>query len=167
MFTSLHGLGHPSHRATKPLIKGRFVWHCIDITKWCRSCNGCHRAKVARHNKSAFGKFNEPKERLDNVHVDIVGPSPYSDGYKYLLTCIDRFTRWPEGIPLVDMKAETVGDAFFSGWIVRFGTPATITTDRGAQCESKLWDNLCNQFGIVRNHTTSYHLQSNGMVERF
>ena len=41
-----------------------------------------------------------------------------------------------------------------------FGTPATITTDRGAQFESKLWDNLSNQFGIVRNRTTSYHPQS-------
>ena len=67
----------------------------------------------------------------------------------------------------MDIRAETVADAFFSGWIAQFGTPATITTDRGAQFESKLWDGLCNQFGIVRNRTTSYHPQSNGMVERF
>ena len=67
----------------------------------------------------------------------------------------------------MDIRAETVPDAFFSGWIARFGTPATTTTDRGAQFESKLWDGLCNQFGIVRNRTTSYHPQSNGMDERF
>ena len=67
----------------------------------------------------------------------------------------------------MDIRAETVADAFFSGWIARFGTPATITTDRGAQFESKLWAGLCNQFGIVRNRTTSYHPQWNGMVERF
>ena len=68
---------------------------------------------------------------------------------------------------MVDIRAETVADAFFSGWIARYGTSATITTDRGAQFESKLWDSLCNQFGIIRNRTTSYHPQSNGMVERF
>ena len=39
-------------------------------------------------------------------------------------------------MPLVDIKAEKIADAFFSGWIARFGTPATITTDRGAQFES-------------------------------
>ena len=140
----------------------------IDIANWCPSCNGCQKTKVAQHNKSAFGKFNEPKERFDHVHVDIVRLSPYSDGYKYLLTCVDRFTRWPEAIPLVDIKAEMVANAFFSGWIARFGTPAT-TTDRGAQFESKLWDNLCNQFGIVKNRTTSLSPppQSKGMVEHF
>ena len=162
VFSSLHCLGHPSHRATKPLINTRFVWHGmnIDIARWCRK--GCQTAKVSRHNTPVFGKFTEPTERFDHVHIEIVGPIPYANGFRYLLTCVDRFTRWPEAIPIVDIRAETVADAFFSGWIARYGTPATITTDRGAQFESKLWDNLCNQFGIMRNRT-----QSNGMVERF
>ena len=95
-----------------------------------------------------------------------MGSLLYSDGFKYLLTCVDRFMRWPEAIPLVDIKTEAVADAFFSRWIDRFGTPTTITTDRGAQFESKLWDNLCKQFGVVRNRTTTYHQQSNGMVVR-
>ena len=146
VFSNLHGLGHPSHRATKPLINTRFVRHGmnIDIAKWCRSCKGCQTAKVLRHNTPVFGKFTEPTERFDHVHVDIVGPLPYANGFRYLLTCVDRFTRWPEAIPIIDIRVETVADAFFSGWIARYGTPATITTDRGAQFESKLWDNLCN-----------------------
>ena len=169
VFSSLHGLGHPSHRATKPLINTRFVWHGmnIDIARWCRTCKGCQTAKVSRHNTPVYGKFTEPTERFDHVHIDIVRPLPYANGFRYLLTCVDRFTRWPEAIPIVDIRAETVADGFFSGWIARYGTPATITTDRGAQFESKLWDNLCNQFRIIGNRTTSYHPQSNGMVERF
>ena len=31
VFLYLHGLGHPSHRATKPLINTRFVWHGMNI----------------------------------------------------------------------------------------------------------------------------------------
>ena len=60
-----------------------------------------------------------------------------------------------------------VADAFFSRCIARLGTPVIITTDRGAQFESKLWENLCDKFGIVRNRTTSYHPQLNGMVKCF
>ena len=49
VLTSLHGLGHPSHRATKPLINTRFVWHGmnIDVENWCRSCKGCQTAKIS------------------------------------------------------------------------------------------------------------------------
>ena len=132
------------------------------IANWCRYCTDCQAAKVSRHNKPVFGKFEEATERFDHVHVDLVGPLPYSDGFKYLLTCVDRFTRWPEAIPIKDITAETVGDAFFGGWVARFGTPATITMDRGAQLKSRLWDTLCNQFGITRHRATSYHPQSNG-----
>ena len=139
----------------------------IDIAKWCRSYIGCQTAKVSCHNKPVFGKFDEPTERFDYIHIAIVGPLPYADSFRYLLTCVDHFTRWPEAIPLVDIRAEMVADVLFSGWIAQFGSPTTITTDRGAQFESKLWDGLCNQFGIVWNRTTSYHPKSNGMVERF
>ena len=134
VFSSLHSLGHPSHRATKPLINTRFVWHGIniDIARWCRTCKGCQTAKVSRHNTPVYGKFTEPTERIDHVHIDIVGPLSYANGFRYLLTCVDRFTRRPEAIPIVDIRAETVTDAFFSGWIARYGTSATITTDRGA-----------------------------------
>ena len=85
VFNSLHGLGHPSHRATKPLINSRFVWQKMntDIANWCRYCTGCQAAKVSRHNKPVFGKFEEPIERFDHVHVDLVGPLPYSDSFKY------------------------------------------------------------------------------------
>ena len=115
----------------------------IDIANWCRSCTGCQTAKVSRHIKPVFGKFKETTDRFDHLHVHLVGPSPYSAGPKYLLTCVNRFTHVPEAIPLVDVRAKTVADAFFSGCMVaRFGTPATITTDRGAQFESRLWDTL-------------------------
>ena len=90
-----------------------------------------------------------------------------SKGNTYLLTCIDRFTRWPEVVPIPDMTAQTVAHAFVSGWISCFGVPSTITTDRGKQFESSLWQKLMQLLGCNRIRTTSYHPMANGMIERF
>ena len=108
-----------------------------------------------------------PDKRFDHIHVDIVGPLSPSHGQTYLLTCIDRFTRWPEAFPLSDVTAPSVAHALISGWISRFGVPSTITTDRGGQFESDLWAQIMTIMGTTRICTTSYRPQANGLVERF
>ena len=45
-----------------------------------------------------------------------------------ILTCIDRFIRWPEA---PDITAKTAAQAFVQIWISHFGVPSTVTTDRG------------------------------------
>ena len=79
---------------------------------------------------------------------------------------VDRFSRWPEVIPLMDIRAQTIVDAFLSGWVSRFGIYSAVTTDRGAQFDSSLFQSLLSQLGISRIRTTSYHPSSNEMVER-
>ena len=79
---------------------------------------------------------------------------------------MDRFSRWPEVIPLMDIQAQSIVDAFLCGWVSRFGICSTVTTDRRAQFESSLFQSLLSQLGITRIRTTSYHSSSNGMVER-
>lgn len=99
--------------------------------------------------------------------MDIVGPLPPSRGYSYVLTIIDRFSRWPEAYPMKDMTANTIAHVFVNQYIPRFGVPLTITTDQGTQFESKLFQELLRFLGTNRIRTTAYHPQSNGMVERF
>jgi hypothetical protein len=84
----------------------------------------------------------------------------------YLLTCVDRSTRWLEAVPLKSMDAATCCDAFIATWISRFGVPTCLTTDRGAQFTSQLWQQACKTMGISHITTTSFHPQANGMVER-
>ncbi len=45
--------------------------------------------------------------------------------------------------------------------------PAVIISDCGTQFTSSLWAALCSLLKIQHSHTTAYHPQSNGMVERF
>ena len=163
MFDSLHGLSQPGIRATQKLITARFIWPGInaDVRRWTRSYVQCQRAKIQRHSTAQLSSFPAPKARFDAIHIDLVGPLPPSRGFTYLLTCVDRFTRWPEAIPLTCITA-TVAQAFLSGCV-----PSTIVTDHGRQFESHLWSELMSLLGSKRSRTTAYHPQTNGMIERF
>nr|VZI39181.1 unnamed protein product [Spirometra erinaceieuropaei] len=102
-----------------------------------------------------------------HVHLNVVGPLPPSNGFTHLLTCVDRYTRWAEGIPLPNAQAETIVKAFVSHWVAMCCVPSTVTTDRGPQFESALFKTLLNFLGCTRIRTTAYHPSANGMVERF
>ena len=169
IFQHLHGLSHPGVLATQRLITSKYVWPNInkDIRQWTRNCIACQRSKVHTHTLSPVAQFRPPDSRFYHVHIDLVGPLPPAQSYTHLLTCVDRFTRWPEAIPLFTTDTETVAKAFLSSWISRFGVPSTITSDRGGQFESSLWHHLMQLIGSQRTRTTAYHPSANGMVKRF
>ncbi|KAL7641867.1 UNVERIFIED_CONTAM: hypothetical protein RMT77_007741 [Armadillidium vulgare] len=169
VFHLLHDLAYPGISATQKLVASRFVWPNMqcDLKTWARACLSCQRNKIHRHTKAPLGEFLPPGERFQHVHVDLVGPIPPSDGCSYLLTCVDRFTRWPEAIPIPNITAETVAKAFLVHWVSRFGVTETITTDQGRQFESHLWRDFMSLLGTSRIRTSAYHPAANGMVERF
>lgn len=169
IFDTIHDPAHPSAKISDRIIRKNYVWPKmnIDIKNWCRSCVACQRSKVTRHTIINPSHFVMPESRFNHVHIDIVGSLPYSDGYAYILTMIDRFSRWPEAIPLKNIEAITICRAFVDGWISRFGTLETVTTDQGRQFESRIFSALLRMNGCERIRTTPYHPESNGIIERW
>ena len=138
-----------------------------DIKLWCRQCVPCQRGKVYRHASKPITAIPVPELPFSAVHIDLVGPFPSGDGFKYLFTIIDRTTRWPEAVPVRDMSTASFAAAFITSWVSRHGVPAVITSDRGAQFCSTFWREFCSLLGIKHNLTTAYHPMANGLVERF
>jgi transposase-like protein len=104
-------------------------------------------------------------ERGWHVLIYLVGPLPVSSGFRYCLTAIDRYTRWPEALPLSEITAEAVAKAFVSVWVARFGCPQQITTDQGRQFEARLFKTLTSITGSFLPSTTAWHPASNGLIE--
>lgn len=169
VFDAIHSLAHPGPKASVKLIAGRFTWQGLskDVRTWAKACIACQRSKVIRHNKAPVSSFDLPDARFSHVHLDLVGPLPDSKGCRFLLTCVDRFTRWPLAVPIPDATSETVINAFLNNWVAVFGAPRYITTDRGQQFESVAFRKMCEFLGCLRLRTTAYHPATNGMVERF
>ena len=115
VFDVVHGLSHPSIRATQQLMARKFVWHGLrkQVGLWGKTCIPCQTSKIQRHIKAPLEKFHVPPRRFDHIHVDLVGPLPPSKGYTYLLTVVDRFTRWPEAIPLTNTVTLTCAEHWF------------------------------------------------------
>lgn len=169
LIEQIHNLAHPSRKATSKLVSDRFVWPGIrkDCVSFAKNCQNCQRAKVDKHTSSPIARYVPPKQRFSHINIDIVGPFPLRLGQRYCLTVIDRFTRWPEAVPMPDMTADSVARALIDGWFSRFGVPAIITSDLGGQFESNLFGELLKTTGCNHFRTTAYHPQSNGIIERF
>ena len=147
-----------------------YVWPRInsDVCKWARSCLPCQHSKVQRHAITPLSTF---ATRGSKVISGIIARArkegepgneatlPPSCGYSYLLTCINRFIRWPEAISIADILAETVAKDFVtvSGWI---GVSSTATPDCGRQFESAHWMELMHLLGPLDGAHASVRIQN-------
>lgn len=178
LFDSLHNLSHPGVKSSIALITSRYFWPDMrkEIKIWVNQCESCQQSKITRHHHPTYLHCSYPQtDRFQTVHMDIIGPlSPTKTldstshlPARYVVTFIDRATRWFECCPVPDITAETVAHAFLSTWVNRFGVPLTLVTDQGRQFESTLFSHLSKITGFQRLRSSPYHPQSNGLIERF
>ena len=124
------------------------------VAEWARQCVPCQKAKIHRHVRGPLQDYPTTPKRFQHVNVDIVGPLPPCQGKRYLFTIVDRFTRWPEAVPMEDSTTMSCARAFMHSWVSRFGVPADVTSDRGSQFTSSFWGGLQQHSG---SKITSHH----------
>ena len=169
IFDRIHNVAHSGTGSTDRQIRSKYIWPGLhrDVAKWCKSCLDCQQSKISRHIKFLPDHFVAPDGRFDHVHIDLIGPLPISEGCRFIVTMIDRFSRWVEAIPIPDKSAPIVARAFYDNWISRYGSPKILSSDQGSEFEATLFQSLLSLVGCQHIHTTPYHPAANGMIERW
>ena len=161
--------GHFGYKRTLARIARYFMWPGMwkEVRQFVRTCGGCQRAARNTNAKAPLQPLPVVSEPFTKVAFDIVGPLPRTtSGYKYLLTMICLFTKFPVAIPLRRVDNETVLNAMMEVFST-YGIPREILTDQGSVFTSKLTRHLCKTLNIDKVQISPYHPQSNGSLERW
>jgi len=75
-------------------------------------------------------------------------------------------TRFPEAIPLRNIKAEKIVKALVK-FFTFVGLPKVVQSDQGSNFMSGVFQSVMVQLGIQQVKSTAYHPQSQGALERF
>ena len=163
--------GHCGSKRTLWKVRQRFFWPGLskDVKSYCRSCDVCQRAEPAGRVRCVPLQFMPRiEEPFHRVAVDIVGPisPPSEDNHRYILTIIDVATRFPEAVPLRKIDSVSVSEALLTVFS-RVGFPVEILSDQGTQFTSDMMKAFHRLLAVKGVHSSVYHAQSNGVVERF
>ena len=80
--------------------------------------------------------------------IDLVGPLPETNGYRYVLTAQDEFTRFTKAFPLKNKESATIARVLIDDYISTFGVPQKLHSDNAKEFLSDISHHLCDRFQI-------------------
>ena len=162
--------GHPGGRKLYKTLSRHFYWpsQALDCYATVRNCTECarERVKLRKHTKKL--KLFPATAPLESISIDLLGDLITTKrNNRWLLVITDRFSKLVRTVPLKNVTAITVAEAFTKHWIFVYGPPVSVLSDNGKQFTAKFFQDVCRIIGIKNVFTTTYHPQTNGQVERF
>ena len=160
--------GHLGINKTCHRVLSHFYWPGLrkDVIKLCKTCHVCQM--VGKPNQKPPSAPLKPipavGEPFSRVLIDCVGPLPKTKlGNQYLLTIMCVSSRFPEAVPLRNIKAHTILFKFFTF----VGLPKAVQSDQGSNFMSEVFQQMMHQLNIMQYKSAAYHPQSQGAIERF
>ena len=162
--------GHMGVNKTCQKILNHFYWPSLrkDVAKFCKSCHACQMVGKPSQTilKAPLQPIPAVQEPFSKIIVDCVGPLPNArSGNQYLLTIMCASTRFPEAIPMRNIKAKTIVKAL-TKFFMLVGLPSSIQSDQGSSFMSGVFQQVMYKLGITQYKSSAYHPQSQGAVKR-
>jgi len=127
---------HMGVNRTCQKILSHFYWPRLrkDEAEFCKSCHACQMVGKLSQTipKAPLQPIPTVQEPFSRIIVDCVGPLPKTrSGNQYFLTIMCASTRFPEAIPLRNIKAKTIVKAL-TKFFMLVGLPSSIQSDQGS-----------------------------------
>ena len=100
----------------------------------------------------------------NGILIDCVGPLPRTkSGNEYLLTIMCTSTRFPEAIPLRNIKTKSIFKALIK-FFTFVGLPKSVQSDQGSNFMSGIFQQVMHELGIKQYRSSAYHPESQGAL---
>jgi transposase InsO family protein len=172
LLMEIHGGECGSHSSSRTLVgkafRHGFYWPTAlqDAAELVKSCEACQYHAKLIHTPAQALQMILPSWPFVVWGVDILGPFLRAvGGYRYLFVAIDKFTKWPEATPVVNITQSAVV-AFLKSIVCRFGVPSCIIIDNGTQFTSQIFQEYCEDIGTQLCFASVAHPRSIGQAER-
>lgn len=163
------GFGHAGKVTIYDLMKFRYWWPTIknDIQEWLKKCPECQmnaRRSHTHHDELHPLDIPPPFARW---HLDFIGELPKTvRGNRWILVAVDYMTNYPVARAVPVASSEAVADFLYEEFVMRFGCPTEILTDRGANFMGKVLRHYTKRIGLTHKMTSAFHPGTNGKCER-
>lgn len=162
--------GHLGIHKTAARLAANYHWsnQWADVVQYCRTCVDCQRSKARQGATPGLLQPTQIDPKGHTVALDFLGPfTRTARGNDCVLVLMDTFTRRVFLEPLSsDATAERVARIVFNRIVRHQGVPRAIRSDRDSRFTGQLWEQLWKLLGSELRITTSYHHESNGLVEK-
>ena len=162
--------GHVSSRKMLSVMRPRFFF--IGLTRavldFTNSCPTCAATKKQTHKIKPPLTLQDPAEHaFHTINLDWLGPLKTSqNNNKYIVTICDQYSRYIVCFPTPDVTAKTIAKQFYQHFIVLYGCPRIVISDRGKAFISALFTELCKCYHIKQKFSSPYHAMGNALAER-
>ena len=135
-----------------------------EVRRYCDACLTCQKILPAR--EKLLTRAGTIRSRpFSSYAFDIVTLSePDADGCRYILVCVDSFSRAVELFALKQANAQEVFQALHDV-LCRWGTPHELRCDNAKAFTSAMVKALLGRSHVRQHLTSAYSHQSNGQVE--
>ena len=163
--------GHQGKERTLSLLTERFWWPGMakEAEERIQKCRRClqHAARPVRAPLQPI-TAGAP---LELVHVDYTSMEDTVDTKAQprgvsVLVMTDHFTRFVRAVVAPNQKAETTAELLYREFFMVLGFPRRVVMDNALALKSRVMEQLCERLNIEKCHTTPFHPQTNGQVER-